>query len=88
MGGFSAVKPYHRHRVVMVAETRGPRSGAQQRAFREAIKRLFEEHASVMLPPKNYKQHRAFKEALVKLLATNLAPERAKAKRTRPKPKR
>jgi tyrosyl-tRNA synthetase len=85
MGIFVGVKPHKRHRVVVVAETRGPRSAKQQRAFREAIKRLFEENASVMLPPKNAVQRRAFKEALTTLLATNLAPERARAKRTKPK---
>jgi hypothetical protein len=86
MGGFSAIKPYGRHRVIVVAETRGPRSASEQRTFKEAIKRLFEEHASVMLPPKTSAQRRAFKDALTKLLATELTPE--KAKKTRRKARR
>jgi tyrosyl-tRNA synthetase len=85
MGMFSAVRPDRRHRVVVVAETHGPRSANQQRAFKEAIKRLFEKNASVMLPPKNTIQRRAFKKALARLLATNLVPERTRAKRTKPK---
>jgi len=85
MGIFIAVKPYQRHRVIIVAETRGPRSGPQQRAFREAVKRLFEEHASVMLPPKTAVQRRAFKDAAAKLLATHLVAERSTAKKRKRK---
>ena len=85
MGGFNAVRPYKKHRVVVVAETHGPRNAKQQRAFREALKRLFEANASVMLPPKTAVQHLAFKAALMRLLATNLAPERTSAKKTKRK---
>jgi hypothetical protein len=85
MGGFNVVKPDKRHRVIVVAETRGPRSASQQRAFREALKRLFAEHASVMLPPRTYIQRRAFKDALTKLLATSLTPEKAKKARSKAK---
>jgi hypothetical protein len=85
MGGFIAVKPYKRHRVVVLAETHGPRSTTQQQAFREALKRLLQKHASVMLPPKTYKQHNAFKKAVKSLLATNLVPEKAKAKKSKRK---
>ncbi len=85
MGGFNAVKPSQRHRVIIVAETRGPRSAPQQRAFREAVKRLFAEHASVMLPPKTYVQRRAFKDAVAKLLATHLVAERSTAKKRKRK---
>jgi len=85
MGIFVEVKPHRRHRVVVVAETHGPRSAKKQRAFREAIKRLFEKHASVMLPPKSNAQKRTFKKALTMLLATNLVPEKTKTKKAKRK---
>lgn len=87
MGGFDAVKHYRRHRIVMVAETSGPRSKPQQSAFRNAIKRVFEQHAAVMLPPQSGDQHQAYKKALDMILATNPSPETAaKAKRVKRKP--
>ena len=87
MGGFDAVETKRRHRIVMVAQTSGPRSESQQSAFKNAIKKVFEQHAAVMLPPQSGDQHQAYKKALDMILATNPSPETAaKAKRGKGKP--